>query len=428
MPFIAALLYVYVRVGKRLIAVSRCLNSINATASADHRQQLSSLEAPDGFLTVRAYSAEKHFVKQENKLIDDSESSSWHVSLCESMMDLHLGLLGVTYIALSCLFIVLGGVSAGAAGVALVFANKLSARVKNALSRVAGLQANLKCVENVASYNEIEQESLEGCKITDEWPRRGELEAFMYSATYRKGLRPALKDLSFVVKPGERVGVVGRTGAGKSTLALSFVRLVDKLTGQLLIDGIDVVSVPLKVVRKRILVIPQDPYLFGGTLRWTIDPDGLHDDEALAAALKQFGFFVAGEHNDSGSAAVSGLDNVIVDGGANLSQGQRQILCLVKAMLARKRVVIMDEATSAVDMETDSAIQSAIRDGLPDTTVIVIAHRLATVAHLDKVMVMDEGQVAEFGPPGELYEKKGQFWSLVNHSADKEELIRAFNS
>ncbi|KAK3191358.1 hypothetical protein K4F52_002569 [Lecanicillium sp. MT-2017a] len=293
---------------------------------------------------------------------------------------------------------------------------------------MSALESGLKNVERIDEYGLIEQEPIDGLDVGDSWPEEGELQVSKYMAGYGPRTPSILRNVTFTIKPGERVGVVGRTGAGKSTLALSFARLIEKRDGIIRIDSIDISHIKLEVLRKRILIIPQDPYIFGGILRVVIDPDGMYRDEELTAALQQYQFFstraIAGMKTSAGACDLSFM---VSDGGSNLSQGQRQIVCLVRAILARKKVVIMDEATSAMDLETDSIIQSVIREGLRDTTVLVIAHRLATVAHLDKVLVMHDGTVVEFGKPAELYQQEGQFSALVNHSVDREDLVKSFH-
>lgn len=364
-----------------------------------------------------------HFSQRANQMLDKMASATWYQSLHSVATDFQLGLLGAVYVALASYSIVVSGAGGGTAGAALSFAVQLSETVSGCLQRISSMESGLRIAEKVDEYGLIEQEPIDGSDVVDSWPQAGELQVSDYVAGYGPGLPDTLREVTFTIKPGERVGVVGRTGAGKSTLALSFARLIEKRQGTIYIDSVDISGIKLEVLRKRILIIPQDPHLFGGTLRAVVDPDGAYSDEALVASLQPF--FSTDAENKS-AAGASGLSFMVSDGGANLSQGQRQILCLVKAILSRKRVVIMDEATSAVDMETDATIQTVIREGLRDSTVMVIAHRLATVAHLDKVLVMQDGKVAEFGRPSELYRQEGQFWALVNHSVDKERLVNSF--
>ncbi|OAA37332.1 ABC transporter, transmembrane domain, type 1 [Beauveria brongniartii RCEF 3172] len=426
-PLMIGLFYLVFNFGRNLIPATKYLTAIESTASSVFLQHCSSLYAPDGVSTLRAYEMKDHFIQRANRLLDRRASAIWYQSLHSVVTDFQIGSLGAAYVALACYFIAVSGAGAGTVGTTLSFAVQLSETLSSCLGHISAMDSGLMSAERLVQYGSIEQEPSDGSDVGDSWPEEGQVQVYDYKAGYGPGLPDTLRDVTFTIKTGERVGVVGRTGAGKSTLALSFARLIEKRGGTIRVDSVDILRIKLQVLRKRILIIPQDPYLFGGTLRAIIDPDNAHSDEELAACLQRFRFFptTANVATKSGARAL-GLSFMVSDGGANLSQGQRQILCLIQATLSRKKVVIMDEATSAVDMETDSAIQAVIREGLLDTTVMVIAHRLATVAHLDKVLVMHNGKVVEFGKPAELYQQKGQFRALVNRSIDKEELVKAF--
>lgn len=412
--------------GRDLIPVGKYLAAIEIKAFTVSGQHTNALSAPDGFSTVRAYGMKEQFTERANKLFDTRTAASWYRHLYTILTDFQLAVLGAAYVSLSCYTLVLYGANAGTVGVALSFAIHLSEMITDCLGRVSKLETSIRNAERVDEYGSLEQERTDGYDVPDSWPEEGEVEVFKYTAGYGKGLPDTLREVTFAIKAGERVGVVGRTGAGKSTLALSFAQLVEKRDGIMTIDSMDISRIKLEDLRKRILIIPQDPHLFGGTLRAILDPDDVYSDEELIEALEKFRFFATTANGAKKGAAASDLSFAVSKGGANLSQGQRQILCLVTAMLSHKKLVIMDEATSAVDMETDAAIQTVIRDGLQGATVLVIAHRLATVAHLDKVLVMHDGRVVEFGTPAELYKQEGQFYALVNHSVDKETLVKSF--
>ncbi len=404
----------------RLISASRKLKTLRLTASATLQQHHSSLQAPDAISTIRTYNKAGYFRSRVHQLIDDDSSTAWHSALCTVMMDVQLGFLGALFVTSTCLFIVLTEADAGTAGIAISFAMIFSATMTGLLQRIATVESGLNNVARIADYCKISQEPTSGVDVPAPWPSEGMVHVNGLTAGYHAESSPALKDLTFSIRPGERVGVVGRTGAGKSSLALAFARLIQLHVGRIIIDGIDISTIKLDVLRRRLLIIPQDPHLFAGSLRTMLDPDGSRDDDELLASLSR----IKPAASDANTEAVfADLSFQIEDGGSNVSQGQRQILYLARALLARKKIVIMDEATSAVDMDTDAAIQTAIRDGLPGTTIIVVAHRLATVADFDKVLVLEGGRVSEFGCPKELYEKQGEFWKLVNHSSDKEALL-----
>ena len=229
-----------------------------------------------------------------------------------------------------------------------------------------------------------------------------------YSTRYRPGLDLVLHDVSLDISAGEKIGIVGRTGAGKSTISLSLFRLIEPADGSIIIDGIDTSSIGLYDLRGRLTIIPQDPVLFSGSLRVNLDPLSEHSDELLWAALE------AANLKEYVTTLDSGLDSVVAEGGENLSVGQRQLVCLARALLRHSKVLVLDEATAAVDLETDSLIQATIRSHFADCTVITIAHRLNTILDSDRVVVMDSGRVIEFDKPSVLLQDPNSaFYSLA---------------
>ncbi|KAH7974864.1 hypothetical protein HPB49_020545 [Dermacentor silvarum] len=233
--------------------------------------------------------------------------------------------------------------------------------------------------------------------LEDAWPSEGLVEFEKYSASYRPGILPdVLKGVTFVVEPKEKVGVVGRTGAGKSSLVLALLRVLRASQGRILIDGVDVSTVPLRRLRSAITVIPQDPTLVRGSLRDNLDPTRSHTDEQLWRALRQ------AHLSDVVAGRKEGLLIETGDGGSNLSVGQRQLVCLARALLRGPKILVLDEATSQMDGDTDRLIQATLRDAFAQCTVIAIAHRIHTVLDYDKILVMAEGTVLEYGPVKKL--------------------------
>ncbi|KAJ4459389.1 putative Multidrug resistance-associated protein 5 [Paratrimastix pyriformis] len=234
---------------------------------------------------------------------------------------------------------------------------------------------------------------------------------------YRAKLPLVLRQVNFQTRPCEKVGVVGRTGAGKSSLLVVLFRLVElghpTGSGRILLDGVDIATVQLNLLRQHIAIIPQDPVLFSGTLRYNLDLAMTHQDAEIWAVLGHIHLrdFVTGLKDK--------LDTQITEGGTNLSVGQRQLLCLGRALLHSSRVVVMDEATASVDVETDVAIQRTIRECFADRTVIIIAHRINTVMGCDRVMVMDQGQVAEFDQPQTLIDDPNSRFSGIVRSLNQ---------
>ncbi|KAH9381709.1 hypothetical protein HPB48_010528 [Haemaphysalis longicornis] len=229
------------------------------------------------------------------------------------------------------------------------------------------------------------------------WPSEGRIEFEKYRASYRPGVTPdVLINVTFTVEPMNKVGVVGRTGAGKSSLVLAMLRMLRASEGRILIDGLDIASVPLKKLRRSITVIPQDPSLVRGTLRLNLDPTGSHSDEELWRALRQAHLAdVVTEH-------AAGLELETADGGANLSVGQRQLVCLARALLRGSKILLLDEATSQMDGDTDRLIQITLREAFAQCTLLTIAHRVHTVLDYDRILVLGEGRVKEYGSPAAL--------------------------
>lgn len=233
-------------------------------------------------------------------------------------------------------------------------------------------------------------------KPAAEWPKDGEVQFQDYATRYREGLDLIIKDITVSVAPGEKVGIVGRTGAGKSSLMLSLFRIIEPAQGTILIDGVDVTKIGLHDLRSKLTIIPQDPVLFSGTVRTNLDPFKSKSDEDIWAALElsHLKNFVSGLDR--------GLEHEVQEGGENLSVGQRQLLCLARALLRKSKVLVLDEATAAVDMETDSLIQQTIRREFAGSTILTIAHRLNTIMDYDRILVLEQGRVAEFDTPANL--------------------------
>jgi ABC-type multidrug transport system fused ATPase/permease subunit len=289
----------------------------------------------------------------------------------------------------------------------------------------------------MSQYTELPTESLGGQSPPAAWPTEGRIEVNDLVVAYAPDLPPVLKGLTFSVNRNERIGVVGRTGAGKSSLTLALFRFLEARSGSIHVDGLDISKIKLHDLRSRLAIIPQDPVLFSGTIRSNLDPFNHHTDAELRDCLERVHLVTnAASSAPSGSATPIGsvtpkntnpfadLSSPVSEGGLNLSQGQRQLLCLARAIVSRPRVMVLDEATSAVDMHTDALIQRSIREEFTDATLIVIAHRLSTIADFDRVLVLSDGRVAEFGTPKELWEmgEGGMFRAMCEESGEREKL------
>jgi ABC-type multidrug transport system fused ATPase/permease subunit len=276
---------------------------------------------------------------------------------------------------------------------------ELSRYVQALAKTAADAEQKFTSTERVLEYCALAQEAA-GTRDVDaklqNWPHAGAVEFSNVTMRYRPELAPALRGLSFKLQAGEKLGVIGRTGGGKSSIIVALLRLTECESGQVLVDGQDLKEIGLNKLRQSIAMIPQEPVLFGKmNLRRNLDPFGSQSDEAVEQALAQV--------NMSGREEMSeGLATEVEEGGAPFSVGQRQLLCLARAMLRHSKIILLDEATASVDNETDTLIQNTLRKTFESSTVICIAHRIRSILDSTNILVMDEGVCAEFGKPADL--------------------------
>ncbi|GAB0131908.1 hypothetical protein EsDP_00000361 [Epichloe bromicola] len=391
-----------------------------------------------GVSTLRAFQKTQVYVGRMHDLLDDWDAISVHNWALNRWMGFRMALIGSIFTTVVGIIVVGSSfVDAALAGFTLSFALDFSGNMLMATRGYASLELDMNAAERVIEYTEVETEDLGGEIPPAAWPATGNMEVKDLVVGYSDDLSPVLKGISFDVKNNERIGVIGRTGAGKSSLTLALFRFLEARSGQVVIDGIDISKIRLHDLRSRLAIIPQDPVLFSGTIRTNLDPFGDYSDEELKDCLSRVHLVdsaPATPANEPSSAAAStmapkntnifrDLSSSISESGGNLSQGQRQLLCIARAIVSRPKVMVLDEATSAVDMATDALIQRSIREEFTDSTLIVIAHRLSTIADFDRILVLSEGTVAEFGSPRELWEREGSiFRDMCEHSGEKAKL------
>nr|VWO95278.1 Transcriptional regulatory protein SEF1 [Ganoderma boninense] len=283
----------------------------------------------------------------------------------------------------------------------------------------AEVENYMSSVERILQYSRddvIAQEApheIPGHKPAPEWPAKGAIEFNDVHMRYRPGLPLVLKGLSMQVHGGEKIGVVGRTGAGKSTLMLALFRIVELASGSIKVDDVDISKIGLKDLRSKISIIPQDPLLFSGTIRSNLDPFNLYTDAELWDALHR-SFLVESPKADAEGTHTPtsrfNLDTVIESEGSNLSVGERSLLSLARALVKDSQVVVLDEATASVDLETDAKIQHTIQTQFRHKTLLCIAHRLRTIISYDRILVLDSGNIAEFDSPQNLFNVPGSIF------------------
>ncbi|KAI1287112.1 ATP-binding cassette sub-family C member 3 [Halotydeus destructor] len=390
------LFLIYYIVQKYYIKTSRQLRRLESNSRSPVYSHFA--ETVSGTNSIRAYRVENHFNLECDRKNDINNTTNILCTAAVRWLSIRLEFLGNVIVLLAALFAVYarGDTLAATVGLSLSYALSATGSLNSLVTSSADLENNLVSVERCIEYTETPTEApaeVEETKPKSSWPDNGIIEFKDYATRYRDGLDLVLKNLTFGVKAGEKVGIVGRTGAGKSSLTVALFRIVEPANGTIVIDGVDVTRIGLHSLRSGLTIIPQDPVLFTGSLRLNLDPFSVHDDSELWTALKlaHLQQFVDSLSN--------GLEFEISEGGENLSVGQRQLVCLARALLRKSKILILDEATAAVDLETDDLIQKTIREQFADCTILTIAHRLNTILDYDRVLVMDKGTISEYDTP-----------------------------
>ncbi|KAL3666867.1 hypothetical protein V7S43_007816 [Phytophthora oleae] len=374
-------------------------------------------ETLDGLSTIRAFGVESNFIGHNNYLLDTNQRAYFLNFTINCWLALRLEFVGTCIAAAAAFAAVLahgtnaaeGTAFAGIVGVSLTYAFTITQPLNWTVRMVSQLQTQMVSIERIQTYTEMPTEaaleSTAAQKPALEWPTAGAISFNRVDLRYRPGLPRVLRGLTFSVNAKEKIGIVGRTGAGKSSLIVGLMRLVELDAGSITIDGVDISKIGLHDLRSNIAIIPQDPVLFSGTVRSNLDPFDQFSDDQIWTSVKRASL----------TKAVISLDDVVDEKGSNFSVGERQLLSIARALLKRSRVILMDEATASIDPETDRQIQQSIREEFRDCTTLTIAHRINTILDSDRILVMEKGSVAEFGSPAELQRKPdGIFKSLVD--------------
>ncbi|KAJ7596700.1 hypothetical protein C8J56DRAFT_294246 [Mycena floridula] len=376
-----------------------------------------------GLTSIRAYGVEKAFRQESIRRINRYTRAARTFYNLNRWICVRIDLLGSSFAcALATYLVYFQHQHASTTGFSLNMAVGFTSMLLWWVRVLNDFEVQGNSLERIQGYVEIEQEEkpTEHGKPPAYWPSSGDLKVEGLNARYSSDGPLVLKDLSFEIKSGQRIGIVGRTGSGKSSLTLSLLRCIFT-EGTVYYDGIATKDINLEAIRSNITIIPQVPELLSGTLRENLDPFSQYEDKELNDALRAAGLFSLQDESDEDRIH---LDTAISSGGGNLSVGQRQILALARAIVRDSKILILDEATSAIDYKTDSIIQSSLRHELKgDVTLLIVAHRLQTIMDADKIMVLDAGRIVEFDSPKELLKlKHGKLRSLVDESVDKDVL------
>ncbi|GFZ19431.1 multidrug resistance-associated protein 10 [Actinidia rufa] len=376
-------------------------------------------ESISGVMTIRCFRKQEMFCQENVKRVNANLRMDFHNNGSNEWMGFRLELIGSFILCGCALFLILlppSIIKPENVGLTLSYGLSLNGMLFWAIYMSCFVENRMVSVERVKQFTNIPSEAEWEKKDSlppPNWPTHGNVELKDLQVRYRPNTPLVLKGVTLNIRGGDKIGVVGRTGSGKSTLIQVFFRLVEPSGGRIIIDSIDISTIGLHDLRSRFGIIPQEPVLFEGTVRSNIDPIGLYSDEEIWKSLErcQLKEVVAGKPGK--------LDSSVVDNGDNWSVGQRQLLCLGRVMLKHSRVLFMDEATASVDSQTDSVIQKIIREDFATCTIISIAHRIPTVMDCDRVLVIDAGRAKEFDKPSHLLERPSLFGALVQEYANR---------
>ncbi|XP_063652835.1 multidrug resistance-associated protein 1 isoform X5 [Pan troglodytes] len=365
-----------------------------------------------GVSVIRAFEEQERFIHQSDLKVDENQKAYYPSIVANRWLAVRLECVGNCIVLFAALFAVISrhSLSAGLVGLSVSYSLQVTTYLNWLVRMSSEMETNIVAVERLKEYSETEKEApwqIQETAPPSSWPQVGRVEFRNYCLRYREDLDFVLRHINVTINGGEKVGIVGRTGAGKSSLTLGLFRINESAEGEIIIDGINIAKIGLHDLRFKITIIPQDPVLFSGSLRMNLDPFSQYSDEEVWTSLE------LAHLKDFVSALPDKLDHECAEGGENLSVGQRQLVCLARALLRKTKILVLDEATAAVDLETDDLIQSTIRTQFEDCTVLTIAHRLNTIMDYTRVIVLDKGEIQEYGAPSDLLQQRGLFYSMA---------------
>ncbi|XP_038620255.1 ATP-binding cassette sub-family C member 8 isoform X2 [Tachyglossus aculeatus] len=376
-------------------------------------------ETVEGLTTIRAFRYEARFRQKLLEYTDSNNIASLFLTAANRWLEVRMEYIGACVVlvaAVASITSISNELSTGLVGLGLTYALMVSNYLNWMVRNLADMEIQLGAVKRINGLLKTEPENYAGLLapslIPQNWPDQGKIQIQNLSVRYDSSLKPVLKHVNAHIAPGQKVGICGRTGSGKSSFSLAFFRMVDMFEGRIIIDGIDIAKLPLQTLRSRLSIILQDPVLFSGTIRFNLDPEKKCTDSNLWEALE------IAQLKPVVKALPGGLDATVTEGGENFSQGQRQLFCLARAFVRKTSIFIMDEATASIDMATENILQKVVMTAFADRTVVTIAHRVHTILNADLVIVMKRGVILEYDKPEALLGREDSiFASFVR--ADK---------
>ncbi|XP_042325797.1 ATP-binding cassette sub-family C member 9 isoform X2 [Sceloporus undulatus] len=357
-------------------------------------------ETAEGLTTIRAFRHEPRFKQRMLELTDTNNIAYLFLSAANRWLEVRTDYLGAIIVLTAAVASISEKSTSGLVGLGLLYALTITNYLNWVVRNLADLEVQMGAVKKVNSFLNMESENYDGTmdisQVPKDWPQEGEIKIENLCVRYENNLKPVLKHVKAYIKPGQKVGICGRTGSGKSSLSLAFFRMVDIFDGRIVIDGIDISKLPLDMLRSRLSIILQDPILFSGSIRFNLDPECKCTDDTLWEALE------IAQLKNLVKSLPGGLDAIVTEGGENFSVGQRQLFCLARAFVRKSSILIMDEATASIDMATENILQKVVMTAFAHRTVVIIAHRVHTILTADLVIVMKRGIILENDTPENL--------------------------
>uniref|UniRef100_A0A4W4E6I1 ATP-binding cassette, sub-family C (CFTR/MRP), member 9 n=1 Tax=Electrophorus electricus TaxID=8005 RepID=A0A4W4E6I1_ELEEL len=371
-------------------------------------------ETAEGLTTIRAFRHEARFKQRMLELTDTNNTAYLFLSAANRWLEVRTDYLGAVIVltaAVAAIWMSFYGLQSGLVGLGLTYALTVTNYLNWVVRNLADLEVQMAAVKKVDSFLSTESENYEGSldvsQVPEDWPQHGEIKIQDLCVRYDPMLKPVLKHVNAFINPGQKVGICGRTGSGKSSLSLAFFNMVDVFHGKIIIDGIDICKLPLQTLRSRLSIILQDPVLFSGSIRFNLDPERTCTDDRLWEALE------IAQLKNMVRSLPGGLDAVVTEGGENFSVGQRQLFCLARAFVRKSSILIMDEATASIDMATENILQKVVMTAFADRTVVTIAHLVSSILEAEQVLVFSSGILVECDSAANLLAQEDSLFSVL---------------
>ncbi|XP_067247954.1 ATP-binding cassette sub-family C member 9 isoform X3 [Chanodichthys erythropterus] len=368
-------------------------------------------ETAEGLTTIRAFRHEARFKQRMLELTDTNNTAYLFLSAANRWLEVRTDYLGAVIVLTAAVAAIWTSSESSLVGLGLTYALTVTNYLNWVVRNLADLEVQMAAVKKVNSFLSTESENYEGSmdvsQVPEDWPQHGEIKIHDLCVRYDSMLKPVLKHVNAHINPGQKVGICGRTGSGKSSLSLAFFNMVDVFEGKIVIDGIDICKLPLQTLRSRLSIILQDPVLFSGSIRLNLDPERTCTDDRLWEALE------IAQLKNMVKALPGGLDAVVTEGGENFSVGQRQLFCLARAFVRKSSILIMDEATASIDMATENILQKVVMTAFADRTVVTIAHLVSSILEAEQVLVFSSGILVECDSAPNLLAQEDSLFSIL---------------